>query len=207
VNARIDAEFPRHLLNSKATKASESHEITPKLHQTEKDGWIMPSVLKQGDSKWRAFVSRNGARKSKVFRSKRDAERWAAIEDNKILIESETRKSILGDSAKLSSSDSALVKSMLGKQTEVHFGPGIYGLFVHGELVYIGQSKNVFSRISEHARRGRKFTHYNIIPCTEYELDYFEALLIEKLSPSQNISTGSGKFSRKSQSPTLTKTP
>jgi hypothetical protein len=138
----------------------------------------MPAIMQLASGNWRAQLYVNGIRSSKTFRTKREARAWAAIEtinlkekvkSNKILI------SKVGDSS-----------AILRNQIPVPSGSGIYILFDDGDPVYVGKSRSVITRIAEHVRRGRKFTHYHMIQCHSDELDRYEQHYINLLMPPGN---------------------
>jgi hypothetical protein len=61
---------------------------------------------------------------------------------------------------------------------------GVYFLRSEGEVVYVGQSVNVFSRISNH--REKKFDSFTVVPCEREHLDSLESLYIHTLRPKLN---------------------
>lgn len=69
-----------------------------------------------------------------------------------------------------------------------HGASGVYFLIENEEIVYIGQSTNVFQRIGEHFRN-KKFSRYAYIPCVAQGLDILESLYIHLYRPILN-----GKF-------------
>jgi hypothetical protein len=62
---------------------------------------------------------------------------------------------------------------------------GVYFLIADREVVYVGQSVNVYSRIDEHAK-GKKFDRYAYVPCPIEMLDKLESLYIHCLRPRLN---------------------
>ena len=65
---------------------------------------------------------------------------------------------------------------------------GVYLLFDHDELVYVGQSKNILSRVGSHAARNDKdFTQFVVLQPDDPE-DRFalESFLIKLLQPKYN---------------------
>jgi hypothetical protein len=60
---------------------------------------------------------------------------------------------------------------------------GVYFLIDNGKIVYVGQSVNVYSRISQHSK---KFDSFSILPCQKNELDALESLYIHVLKPPLN---------------------
>lgn len=67
---------------------------------------------------------------------------------------------------------------------------GIYFLINDGEIVYVGQSVNVFSRVSSHAQAGKQFTSVKFLPCEPEKMNEIEGLLIRLLSPKLNGNDG-----------------
>ena len=66
---------------------------------------------------------------------------------------------------------------------------GIYFLFDKDELVYIGESDNIFRRIGEHVRDGTKeFDRFEVYPT--WDRKSLEGFLISTLKPKYNVSGG-----------------
>lgn len=63
---------------------------------------------------------------------------------------------------------------------------GIYFLIRDGEIVYVGQSVNVYTRIADHMRT-REFTHTHVHECDVSEMDGLEEYYISLLQPIENI--------------------
>ncbi len=64
---------------------------------------------------------------------------------------------------------------------------GVYFLIHEKKIVYVGQSVNVFSRISSHLSEGlKKFSEYSFIGCERKQLDVLESLYIHYLRPKYN---------------------
>jgi len=64
---------------------------------------------------------------------------------------------------------------------------GIYFLIKDGIIVYVGQSKKVFSRIEAHREDPKKdFDAACYFECKENELDIFERVLIQAFWPKYN---------------------
>jgi len=62
---------------------------------------------------------------------------------------------------------------------------GVYFLIQDHEVVYVGQSINVFSRVREHGT-SKVFNRFAYIACTNDELDLLESLYIHYLRPKYN---------------------
>lgn len=67
---------------------------------------------------------------------------------------------------------------------------GVYFLIRLGEIVYVGQSVDVLSRIARHRREGKQFDAYSYIECERDDLDRLESLYIRALVPEGNLSFG-----------------
>ncbi|WP_455153237.1 GIY-YIG nuclease family protein [Bradyrhizobium cenepequi] len=64
---------------------------------------------------------------------------------------------------------------------------GIYFLFDGEECVYVGQSRQVHTRVREHRVRGKiRFTSYAWVPCQIGQLDELEKTYIDLLQPPAN---------------------
>jgi hypothetical protein len=138
----------------------------------------MANFVQLASGTWRAQLYVNGIRTSKTFRTKREARVWAEIETRALKDKIQAKRILISKVGEDS--------DILSHQIPVPLGAGIYILFDNGEPVYVGQSRSVISRIAEHARRGRQFTHYHMIPCHPEELDRYEQHYINLLLPSGN---------------------
>ncbi len=70
---------------------------------------------------------------------------------------------------------------------------GVYVLLLGGIVVYVGESKNVYSRIGAHVKDSNKrFDSVRILPCQEHRRKYWEAVLIDRYQPLFN-KTGKDK--------------
>ena len=72
---------------------------------------------------------------------------------------------------------------------------GIYFLISGDEVVYVGQSVNIYSRIQEHSKL-KQFERYAYIHCSVEMLDKLESLYIHFLQPklNGNINSSDGKI-------------
>jgi len=61
---------------------------------------------------------------------------------------------------------------------------GVYFLVKDEEVIYVGQSVNIYSRISEH--RHKQFDKYAFVPCSVDLLNKLESLYIHVLRPKLN---------------------
>jgi len=70
---------------------------------------------------------------------------------------------------------------------------GVYVLILDGIVVYVGESKSVYSRIGAHVKDSKKrFDSVRILPCQEHRRKYWEAVLIDRYQPLFN-KTGKNK--------------
>tara|TARA_R110002012_G_scaffold306394_1_gene511074 strand:- start:226 stop:921 length:696 start_codon:yes stop_codon:yes gene_type:complete len=63
--------------------------------------------------------------------------------------------------------------------------PGIYFLIKDSEVVYVGQSINVYSRVNTHSQ-DKDFNKIHVLPCGIEELDDLESAYIHHLHPRLN---------------------
>jgi len=69
---------------------------------------------------------------------------------------------------------------------------GVYFLVKQEKVGYVGQSKNVFGRIADHARL-KDFDRFAFIECNADTLDILESLYIHTLRPELNATYGAGE--------------
>jgi hypothetical protein len=62
---------------------------------------------------------------------------------------------------------------------------GIYFLLLDNQIVYVGQTKNLHSRLTQHDRT-KEFDAYHFEPCRKEYLDRREAAYIEAMRPRLN---------------------
>lgn len=133
---------------------------------------------------WRAEICCLGTRKSATFMTKAQAQYWGYDEERKVR-ESHANRSDLysrigGKEAGYSADE------ILSNRIRHHNTCGVYILFTDDKVTYVGQSKNVLSRIAAHSIKGRVFTSYFVIPCLQDELDKLEQHYIKLLEPPEN---------------------
>jgi uncharacterized protein YerC len=61
---------------------------------------------------------------------------------------------------------------------------GVYFLILENKIVYVGQSVNVYARISSHTQK--KFDSFTVLPCPKEHLNVLESLYIHMLNPPLN---------------------
>jgi hypothetical protein len=62
---------------------------------------------------------------------------------------------------------------------------GIYFLYRRGICIYIGQSVNIHSRLTEHKKR-KPFDSVSILECSKEDLNDYETAYILKMKPKYN---------------------
>jgi len=67
---------------------------------------------------------------------------------------------------------------------------GVYFLIRAGEVVYVGQSRDVAQRVATHCKRARGFDRALVLPVPEEDLDAIEGAFIRALSPPWNGQKG-----------------
>lgn len=141
----------------------------------------------------RVRIMRDGKKHTKTFRTREDAQVWANRVERRLGISQS-----IESGAHLTS---MIPRRVLEALHEVNFSAqeviggaidasaacGIYFLIREGEVSYIGQTKDVFLRLSKHRRDGRRFDAYNFLPCPESELDRMERMYIEAFMPKENM--------------------
>ena len=83
---------------------------------------------------------------------------------------------------------------MVGKLREFQgdpHGPCVYFLIDNDDVVYVGQSRSLASRIETH-QKNKIFNRSVYLPCPEENLNDVESSLIRKLRPKYNLSQVSG---------------
>lgn len=68
--------------------------------------------------------------------------------------------------------------------------PGVYFLIRQGEIVYVGQSRNVFYRVPQHT--SRKVDRWAFVPCEPEDLNVVESLYIHLIRPEDNRRAADG---------------
>lgn len=76
-------------------------------------------------------------------------------------------------------------KAILSNRTFAHIASGVYFLIFNSEIIYIGKSTNITSRIGSHAK-SIVFDSYSVVQCSGEEMDEMEKVLIHKFKPKYN---------------------
>jgi|OM-RGC.v1.015793613 predicted DNA-binding transcriptional regulator AlpA len=80
-------------------------------------------------------------------------------------------------------------RKIVEKATSVGLSSGVYFLIKDDEVVYVGQSRKLLSRLGSHVRDNLgKFDSYCYIKCDEGKLDALESLYIHLIRPKMNYS-------------------
>jgi hypothetical protein len=79
-----------------------------------------------------------------------------------------------------------MLKDLGFKDLGYLMNPGIYVLCLNEEVVYVGQTRNMFHRFAGSDHTQRVYNKMYFIKCSFEELDRLESLMILKLKPTQN---------------------
>ncbi len=157
----------------------------------------MASIIACG-GKFRASICVNRKRYTKVFRLKEEAERWAAAKESGLRSEADKRRTT--HSEVLSKMLSPRLLAALEKTAYTHSEivsaaipcsppSGIYFLIFSGEVVYVGQSVDIFARIGSHLRECRVrpwFDSFSYMLADKSRLDDLEEWYSAALVPKFN---------------------
>lgn len=153
-----------------------------------------PKLTKEGT--WRVQLMVGGRREGRTFRTKEAAQKWADIIKNRLQHKVMVRASCI-DFA-LDGAPKKLLKALedaphsveeiLGSALPAESFCGVYFLIADGEVVYVGQSKDVFKRVSTHRSGDKQFDSFSYIACGKDDVDRLEALYIAMLMPRHNYS-------------------
>ena len=75
-------------------------------------------------------------------------------------------------------------ETIVGASKQWQSFTGVYFLVANKAIVYVGQSVNVYARISAHT--DKTFDSFTVIPCQKEHLDVLESLYIHLLNPVLN---------------------
>lgn len=157
---------------------------------------------------FRAQIQRNGKRLSKTFKTEEEARLWADMKDRTVV----AKGSQFIPSEKLSMTQTKLLSSIpsrvlnaianvphslvevLDAAMPVGTAMGIYFLIKANEVVYVGQSVDVFKRLSRHKSDGKDFDSFAFIQCEKHLLNDLESLYISAFVPFMNSSLGATRY-------------
>lgn len=149
------------------------------------------STIRERSGSWRAEVFVDGVRASKTHATKEAAEAWAGRKERGLRLKSSAAvghllshvpRRVLEAIRDCSYSEQDIVETAI----PTGIPTGVYFLIAEGRITYVGQTKDVFARVSKHRRDGKVFDAYNFIPCDAADLDRLESMYIAALLPHQN---------------------
>lgn len=143
----------------------------------------------------RKEICAKGQATRKANRQKREAEKQATLLRldplRKEVADLEARLFALRDIERMSVAGAELTGKTLLMPHEIaaaalpwNHATGVYFLLDGDDVVYVGQSRNVYSRISSHPVKN--FNRYAFVPCAVEALDKLESLYIHLLRPTLN---------------------
>ena len=165
----------------------------------------MAHITKSANGKWRSAICTKGVRDSKTFDSKEAALLWGMSRENEV----RRLANIPEMTDKLAAAQTLLCTGIPGRVLSAiaevpHSGidiiessipvenhAGVYFLIKNKEVVYVGQTIDIFSRISKHRRLGKEFDSFSFINCDDQaQRDKLETTYILALAPWMNLSMG-----------------
>lgn len=146
----------------------------------------------------RQAIAKKGVATRKANREIRDKERqeaWDYADGLKVKIKGlEQRLSSLDYTYKMSAISASLTNKTLLQAEEIvrvalpwNMTKGVYFLVHKDEVVYVGQSNNVYSRISQHV--DKVFDKFAFVQCEANLMNKLESLYIHVLKPKLNGNT------------------
>lgn len=149
----------------------------------------MASIKEYRDG-WRAQIYVGGVRESAVFKEKFEAQTWASRRESDL----KAFKQAADNAKRVASSKHRFLENagiyseaeIIGTSTPIPETSGIYFLIKGDAVVYVGQSKNVHRRISDHLAN-KAFDRINVIECPTEDLTKLEMEYIRKLKPILNL--------------------
>ena len=165
----------------------------------------MASISQTYNQKWRCLVQVAGSRSTKTFDTKEAAELWGSTKENEIrrkaqipehsdkraaaqtLLSTGIPRRVLAALSEIPYSGLDLVEASIPVQNQV----GLYFLIKDKEVVYVGQTIDIFGRVAKHRRLGKEFDSFSFIPCDDpAKRDELESTYILALAPWMNLSMG-----------------
>lgn len=163
----------------------------------------MAHIYQTPSGSWRAQVKKRGAGKSYTAKSREEVELWAKNAEKMI----ETRHKVVRVVDSNDPPETILVTALphrvlhalqnvphayhevLEARVPSANNCGVYFLIENREIMYVGKSLDLFNRLSQHMRSGKRFDSYAFLACQPTHLDYYEALYINAFVPPWNTST------------------
>lgn len=157
---------------------------------------------------WRAQIQRNGKRTSKTFKTENEARLWADMKDRTMISKGSEfipmEKLSMTQTKLLSSIPSRVLNAIanvphsmgeiLSAAMPIGTAMGIYFLIKGAEVVYVGQSIDVYGRLSKHRVDGKDFDSFAFIQCERNMLNDLESLYISAFVPFMNSSLGAVRY-------------
>lgn len=165
----------------------------------------MASIQQTKNGKWRTQVFIKGKRASSILDTKEAAELWGSTKENDL----RRLSKIPERTDKIAAAQSLLATGVPGRVLAAlsaipHSGieiveasisvqnmAGIYFLIKNKEVVYVGQTIDIFGRIAKHRRLGKEFDSFSFINCDDAaKRDELESTYVLALAPWMNLSMG-----------------
>ena len=169
-------------------------QIASYISRCEKDGHPLKHQIYQGSKRWRMLdvvararaeclsINPHYAQKLEKDITCLEAERDLLIEE---IAQRKHRLALTAASVKLTGSTLLTESEIADARMDLPRVCGVYFLLDGRSVVYVGQSNDVFSRVTTHMKC-KEFDGYTYIPCTPSSLDAMESLYIHVLRPKLN---------------------
>lgn len=144
-------------------------------------------IRSENGKKFRALIRQKAFKKqiSKTFATKKAAMEWAAQFDRFKKTRGPLRGLAPVKQGFLVAERFPGYEAILGFVRDTPSFSGIYFLFDGDEIVYVGQSKNVWKRLAQHSK-DKLFNGYTVLSCDPASLDDIEKHYIKEFSPKYN---------------------
>jgi hypothetical protein len=153
---------------------------------------------------FRAEIERKGVRKSRVFSTREAAEAW--VEEIKSIDVQDLPRDLAFKERDLAATFLATKipprvleanhvipykhDDILASAVPTRMASGVYFLIDGREVIYVGQSMDVLSRIATHRKQGKRFDRFTYIECEPEKMNELEAQYIAAFAPRLNVSFG-----------------
>lgn len=149
----------------------------------------MASITKERN-KFRVHLAVSGHRESKVFNTKSEANLWAKVRTSELISKfgahSKPKNLIPPNKREKRTKLPASDKEIFSNKIELGILCGIYFLLKDQQVVYVGQSTNIFCRVADHLL-SKEFDSFSYFECDRKDLTDFEAAYINKYKPKLNV--------------------
>lgn len=158
--------------------------------------------------KWRAHICKNGYRATRVFTTHEEAQLWVDLKERTMASKGTQfvpmDKLSMSQTKLLSSIPSRVLNAIANVPHDMNeildaamptgTGMGVYFLIKSNEVVYVGQSVDVYGRLSKHKADGKDFDSFAFIQCEKKMMNDLESIYISALVPYLNSALGATRY-------------